>query len=54
MVKNIDQCFPQHEMKPLNVSFCQQPKENQFPVIEEKRNQKIFICKKRKILKIIN
>ena len=41
MVKNVDQCFLKPKTTSSNVVFCPQPKENQFTVIEEERNQKL-------------
>ena len=44
MVKEI--CFPKPKMTSSNVLFCPQPKNNQFTVIEEERNHKMFTFKK--------
>ena len=41
-----NQCFPKPKMTSSNILFCQQPKNNQFTVTEEERNQKIFTFKK--------
>ncbi len=38
MVENVDHCFP----KPTLTLFCPQPKDIQFTVIEDERDQKIF------------
>ena len=46
MVKNVDQCFPKPKTTSSNVLFCPRPKDNQFTVIEEEINQKIFTFKK--------
>ena len=58
MVKNVDQCFPNPKMMSSNLLFCPQPKDVQFTVTEEERNQKIFTFKKleifSKITKLIN
>ena len=39
-------CFPKPKTTSSNVLFCSQPKDNQFTVIEEERNQKTFTFKK--------
>ena len=46
--KNVDPCFPKPRTTSSNVLFCYQPKDNQFTVTEEERNQKIFTFKKLK------
>ena len=46
MVKNVDQCFPKPKMTSSNVLFYSQPKDIQFTVTKEQRNQKIFTFKK--------
>ena len=46
MVKNVDQCFLQPKTTSSNDLFCPQPKDIQFTVREEGRNQKIFTFKK--------
>ena len=46
MVENVDQCFPKPKTTSLNVLFFPQPKDIQFTVTEEERNQKIFTFKK--------
>ena len=46
MIRNFNQCFPKPETTSSNVLFCPQPKDIQFTVIEEERNQKIFTFKK--------
>ena len=46
MVKHVSQCFPKPETMSSNVLFYPQPKDNQFIVIEEERNRKIFTFKK--------
>ncbi len=46
--KNVDHCFPKPKLTSLNVSFCPQPKNIQFTVIKDERNQKIFTFEKLK------
>ena len=44
--QNVDLCFPKPKMTSPNVLFCPQSKDNQFTVIEDERNQKIYTFKK--------
>ena len=44
--KNVDQCFPKPHISSSNVLFSPQPKDIQFTVTEEERNQKMFTLKK--------
>ena len=42
-MKNVNQCFPKSKVMSSNVLFYSQPKDIQFTVREEERNQKLII-----------
>ena len=44
--KMVKKCFPKPKRTSSNVLFCPQPKNIQFTVREEERNQKMFTFKK--------
>ena len=46
MAENVEMHFPKSKLTSSNVLFCPQHKDNEFTVIEEERNQKIFTFKK--------